>query len=311
VDAARQVVRWSIPGSVFVLFLAIFEFVMVVVRDHSLDAIAQLPEAQKTAVGLTAVLISTIPLGFLLYQLYYFRYMRGTLLVFPRVALRDRGADILGALPEEARGLIEERTGETPILCDWYTRKRIWPGRLSVLVLHKQYRNRNGRESFRASRQKNWNLLRTYLDIVCIKAESMEFKHEYTTVSDIYHAQGASRISVLLAWIVYVALQGFEGLAHLKDHLAASIVAFVIVSSIAALFWFVLTEARAGTHSTLDDTLRYTLVWLSKEIWKDGPDGSGDGWESREAAPVAPATIIDVAEVADGDASASQSGPAP
>jgi hypothetical protein len=267
VDAARQVVRWSIPGSIFVLFFSIFQLLTVFIRDHSLVSLDHLPETQKTAVGLAAALVSTIPLGFLIYQLYHFRYMRGTPLIFTRLALRDRGADILRALPDEVRELMKQRTGEVPVLKDWYMQKRLRPIGPSLLILRKEYRTRSGREYYRESRQRNWSLLRAYLDIVCIKTESTEFKSEYTTVSDIYHAQGASRISVLLAWVVYIAFNAIQGSSHLHQHLGTRVIALAVASGIAAFFWYILTEARFGTYSTLDDTLRYTLVWLSKESW--------------------------------------------
>lgn len=69
-DNARQVVRWSIPGLVLVLELAVFAAVLRLAEGH--DPLGVAEAASATAAMLT--LLAGVPLGFLLYQLYFRNY---------------------------------------------------------------------------------------------------------------------------------------------------------------------------------------------------------------------------------------------
>lgn len=69
-DNARQVVRWSIPGLVLVLELAAFAAVLRLAEGH--DPLGVAEAVNTTAAMLT--LLAGVPLGFLLYQLYFRNY---------------------------------------------------------------------------------------------------------------------------------------------------------------------------------------------------------------------------------------------
>lgn len=69
-DNARQVVRWSIPGFVLTLELAGFAAVLRLAEGH--DPLDLAVAANTTAAVLS--LLAGVPLGFLLYQLYFRNY---------------------------------------------------------------------------------------------------------------------------------------------------------------------------------------------------------------------------------------------
>jgi hypothetical protein len=109
-DSARQALRWSIPGLIFVLEL--FAFAAVWQLAAGKNPLSVLDDISSTTA--LATLLAGIPIGFLLYQLYYRNYRpygRSVLLFlrFPHqvkhglvrarrfwsFVRRDRGAEIL------------------------------------------------------------------------------------------------------------------------------------------------------------------------------------------------------------------------
>lgn len=99
-DAARQVVRWSIPGALFLLFVTSAQFVI--------EFAWEVPRRQvfENVGAPTAFLIAaaSIPIGFVLWIVYYvtyqpvrFRILRTLTLLQPIVA-DDRGGRVLSSL---------------------------------------------------------------------------------------------------------------------------------------------------------------------------------------------------------------------
>ena len=101
-DAARQVLRFSIPGSV--LLLLVFGYI---VAGQLIEGVplAQISHRAAQNVGAAVAILASIPLGFVVYQLYYLSFHP-----FVRVGLRwgrrwpriDRGGRVLSILsPDE------------------------------------------------------------------------------------------------------------------------------------------------------------------------------------------------------------------
>ncbi len=66
-DTARQILRYSIPGSLFILSVAVIQAVLWITWKQPIpSAISDLPTG--LVIGLLA---SSVPIGFILYQLYY------------------------------------------------------------------------------------------------------------------------------------------------------------------------------------------------------------------------------------------------
>jgi hypothetical protein len=198
VDGPRQIVRWSIPGSVLVLLMGTWHFLETLLLNHSFQ-VEKLPVADNTALGIAFALITAVPLGWIVCQVYHYRYIRGRMFLLRSAVLKDRGADILRALPEEALRKVVHRMRVKPILFPMCEERKLTPFGPYVLVLKKEYRTRSGRKLYDEARRTNWNMVASYLDIICMKTDSTVVKTEYTSNSDIYHAQGATRMSIVIA----------------------------------------------------------------------------------------------------------------
>jgi hypothetical protein len=262
VDGPRQIVRWSIPGSVLVLLLVTWHLLETLLLYHSFQ-VEKLPITDNTALGITFVLIMPLALGFIVYQVYYYRYSRGRMFLLRSVVLKDRGADILRALPRETLVLLIRRMRATPILFPMCKEEKLTPVGPYVLMLKKEHRTRSGRKLYQEARRTNWNIVTAYLDIICVKTDSTVVKTEYTSSSDIYHAQGATRISIVIAWAAYIGYSLFQGLGHHGEPLFAKTGVLILITVISIVLWVIVTEVRAGTYRTMHGRLRNSLVWLS------------------------------------------------
>jgi hypothetical protein len=98
-DAARQVLRFSIPGSAFLLLTYLFLIGGRLIEDDTLAGVAAAVDGNVAAV---AVILASIPVGFILYQFYYLSvqpFVRVLFLTFERRWPRiDRGARVFAAL---------------------------------------------------------------------------------------------------------------------------------------------------------------------------------------------------------------------
>ena len=199
-DTARQVVRWSIPGWVFLLVVAVLQTVTWLVQGQSPHDVLQRAIPLLTPVAIAAVLTAGVPLGFILYQIYYSWY--GKVLPFGFVN-RDRGASILQSLPEATRLSIRTVDGLQPDLeeMDQHVGPFLFPYPFRRLKL--EFRNRGGKTRFENKVHANWELIRFLLLRVCIANKADMLRTEVMTLADIYHGVGAARTALFLACVLH------------------------------------------------------------------------------------------------------------
>jgi hypothetical protein len=99
-DSARQVIRWSIPGSVLVLTLA---GVYVAMRLYPSFSFAAASEPIKNSLSPVTAVALSVPVGFMCYQLYYWGYSPLRLLGFVSA---NRGWEILECLSASQKTLV-------------------------------------------------------------------------------------------------------------------------------------------------------------------------------------------------------------
>ena len=201
-DTARQVVRWSIPGWVFLFVLALLQATTWLVEGNSPNGILQAEAPFLTPAAIAAVVTAGVPLGFILYQIYYSWY--GKVLPFGFVN-RDRGADILLSLSPDIRKTLCGIEGTTPDLEEMSD--QIGPFLLPYPFrrLKDVYRNAADVKRFEAKVHDNWDLIRFWLHRICLMNKAESLKSEVTTLADIYHAVGAARTALLLACVLHFA----------------------------------------------------------------------------------------------------------
>lgn len=200
-DAARQVVRWSIPGWILLLTLSLLQILTRLAQGRSLHDIAMSPLLHDLSTAAVALVVTSgIPLGFIIYQAYYSSY--GKVLIFGLVN-RDRGAEILSALPEAIRSrllVVEDCRAD---LEEMYEEVRSFLLPHPFRRLRPEFRNRTGRRRYEAKVQTNWDIVRFWINYICIRQKAEAVKQEVTTMADIYHAMGAARAALLLACLLH------------------------------------------------------------------------------------------------------------
>jgi hypothetical protein len=200
-DTARQVVRWSIPGWVFLFVLALLQATTWFVEGNSPSSILQAEAPLLTPAAIAAVVTAGVPLGFILYQIYYSWY--GKVLPFGFVN-RDRGADILLALSPEVRNTLCSIDGTMPDLEEMSDPVRSFLLPYPFRRLKRVYRNALGAARFEAKAHDNWDLIRFWLHRVSLINKAELLKSEVTTLADIYHAVGAARTALLLSCVLHL-----------------------------------------------------------------------------------------------------------
>lgn len=239
-DSARQALRWSIPGLIFVFELAVFGAVWRLVGGNNpADMIGKVGPATALA-----TLLAGVPIGFLLYQLYYRNYrpygMSFLLLLrFPLVirnglaaarpywtfVRRDRGAEILreyfkmGGHPN----LVKRSWNKDPVptcldheqISEVTEHRKLVsgsrPSSLKVLTFKKELHDaceaakpivcRTCRTAYTRRFRWNWAVVMAMLDYSGSRPEGASIKFEYAAGSDIYHALGAARTAIATAAI--------------------------------------------------------------------------------------------------------------
>jgi hypothetical protein len=274
-DTARQILRFSIPGSL--LFL--YGFACLLLAGWIQGTGTPWPHVGESDAAIVAVL-ATIPIGFIVYQVYYFSY--GPIVSFwpfkwgGRLVRADRGWLIFSFLEKpqitaletvfKVRLHVAAPHRGIPDPNHWYRhplqKLGHWLGMLeiagdaSTLPLANDHR----RLAYEDSWHLHWNLLQSILDIAGSIPGCEQIKREYTTLSDIYHALGATRIAIILAGggvFVWTAAHVHQG-----DHLLASLLALITVVALTGLLSVVLHVARRRTWGSASWALRFGLRWL-------------------------------------------------
>lgn len=275
-DTARQILRFSIPGSL--LFLHGLACLLVAEQIQNAGALSA-PDLDGNSAAIVIVL-ATIPIGFVVYQIYYFSY--GPIVSFwpfkwgGRRVRADRGWLILSFLEKRQITALETifkvRLQTVSPHCGiprpkhWYrhplrTLEHVLgileiDGTAKTLPLEGGHR----RIAYEDSWYIHWNLLQSILDIAGSISSGEQIKREYTTLSDIYHALGAARIAIILAGIGVFAWT----VAHAADasHPLCSVAAVAAIAALTGILSLVLHIARRRTWDSASWTLRFGLRWL-------------------------------------------------
>jgi len=277
-DAARQLLRYSIPGSVFILALVLMQAALNLAQG---DRVRDVSASVSSGITL-ATAAASLPIGFLVYQIYFGRYRAFALWVAART---DRGAVVLGHLTCGQRLTLHHDTGQR-FDCRTGTRTRrglllsVRPLRLdrrwlegpcttndwcSCHLTRPRYGDQSPRQAYRTKWAINWQVVMSLLDLYGNDPRYAAVKREYTSLSDLYHSLGASRAALVLAlaaWFGYNT--GFTGMRigwSLEPH---NLVAAGVTAAVLVLLAF-LSAARKQTQDALLSRLGISLRTLLTE----------------------------------------------
>lgn len=269
-DAARQVIRWSIPGSVFLLVLGILQLTSGLVVTRSLERVAT--GTIMTAPAVAMVTLASVPLGFLLYQGYFFIYGH---LRYRYLVNFDRGTDILTRLDDAFVTRIASRL-HVPLDLEsmtenWFPMETLFPAlsnafprlrqRFPLIMLQEAHRSSSGAGRYIERQRNNWHLVRCILDEQA--RESTIVKSEFTTISDIYHALGAVRVATTFALATFLTYNVFDNHSVLQEQPGWTAAALVLSLALVLALRLVLRRARWSTLHVAQDTLAHGLAIYS------------------------------------------------
>ena len=278
-DAARQVLRFSIPGSIYLLLLA---GLVIGGRLLQHDTLAEVSEALRENATALLAFLASIPLGFVLYQVYYSTYRPFRIMGPPwgrRWVRIDRGSRVLRELPLEQVELCEEalELKDLEFAPGAYYPPVGWFARLlRVRRLSREFVDEHGsideaNAAYRERWYRNWDILRALVEIYATQQNTVGFKGEYTTLSDVYHALGACRAAIWLAWLtstvavaIYVPATG--------GSFRRGIMSIVGGAAVCVIFDLVLANTRRKTWKSIEALLRYGLRWAH---WRFEASASG------------------------------------
>jgi hypothetical protein len=277
-NTARQILRFSIPGSIFLLHA-----VGCYLLSRCFQGISFATASEHIGASVTPIIavLAAIPVGFVIYQIYYFSY-EPVLRIRPlpwrgRLVRRDRGGQILKTLDPGQIDMLE-KVFAREINTDAHS---VVPSGKSPLgklmhasgVLEVSGDNRHlpleGKKRQLAYEHlwyTNWDVLRSLVDIAGSSPECEQIKVEYTNLSDIYHSLGAARTAVISAWVA-VCVFSISHIGRLSDNLWESIGGLVVISGLTLGLYFVFYVARGRTWRSAEASLSFGLRWFH---WRHG-----------------------------------------
>lgn len=264
-DSARQVIRWSMPGWIFLFWLGVFQIIQNICVYGSISTALEHSALSQISTGAAAIVIGAgVPLGFLIYQLYYHAYDQWMPL---SLAPQDRGGEILRGLPSDVQTKLRayEPMLDTNEMCESSTMP------LLPLIfgpdlprLQAPFRNRAGKKSYRKNRQVNFEVVRFYLTVIATELKSESFRQEYTSLSDIYNAIGASRTALICSFVSYVSYNALSP-THRYALLALNLYPLLINGALFLAALAIVQSRRTRTGIASQAILSHTTNWYALE----------------------------------------------
>ncbi|HEX5929219.1 MAG TPA: hypothetical protein VFY48_07490 [Solirubrobacterales bacterium] len=283
--SARQILRYSIPGSIYLIHLVLCY--LIYQRIRGIPLIDAVPPIRDTVGGLLAIL-ATIPIGFVIYQAYYFLYEP---IVRPwplrwrgRLVRNDRGGEILESLDPGHIAELEEI-----FACKVRLGKRhtVVPndGSLIGKAMHRSGvqeiagpfaelppASKEQRRAYEDLWYTNWDVLRAAVEIAGSSQTGEQVKAEYTNLSDIYHSLGAAKTAVVAALTTLLLLVVVAHPLRFADSLPRSFFGIVAVLALSVGIYLVLHIARGRTWRSAAAAMKLGLRWFHREQQKPRPE---------------------------------------
>lgn len=260
-DTSRQIVRWSIPGWCFFIFLQVFIGIDSglgavlsggYARLNIGDIVAFFPSTFLNATTVVVLGFAGIPIGYLIYQVYFWLYWRGLPIPFVGLVIdQDKGALVLEGIkltPSETAGGMVAEVEPIPEMVSW-SFDRLQPklaGFLGILlpsfsyIPFNQLRKKDG--SSLSTYQLAQMLARNWATALHIWYRSAVIPSEYldrqvSLIFDIFHSQGAVRTALMLAFPMYLGYAFISelgpiprvGAVILALGIASNMVVFILV----------------------------------------------------------------------------------
>lgn len=249
------------PGWLFLFWLGVFQAIQNVYAFGSVAGAVQQSAVSQLNTGEAAVIIGAgVPLGFLIYQLYYYAYDH---LMPLSLAPHDRGGDILRSLagiPDKLKAFestidVEEMCEESPVKV---FSLNVGP---KLRRLKPEFRDKASRRRYLKNRIINFELIRFYFAVICTDLKDDSFRQEYRNLSDIYNAIGASSMALACSFALYF-LYNMLSSAHRAVMVGWPLFINALIS---ILTWIIVQYQWRRTGEACQAILSHAIHWYSVE----------------------------------------------
>jgi hypothetical protein len=275
-NPSRQLLRYTIPGGVFVLVAAVLigvrRWVEVPVSGKSQETIATLHQPLKDLAGeALAAIAAAVIFGFMIYQIYYVLYRP---IILHRWARFDRGAEIIKKLKKKDQRWIADVYGlkcgadGIPKFIELVTHKtkpipwfRVWRlQRLNPTGTVKKETKAKLEKDYRKQWYRNATMVQSLTDMLGSNGADA-VRSDYNTLSDVYHALGAIIIAL---WIAFVAAIVDVAAAHrmiVTGHPVRLAIGGGTLFAVAIVVTLICEHNRRDTLLTMTNQLAMDLRW--------------------------------------------------
>ncbi len=241
-----------------------------------------------------AAILAAIPVGFIVYQVYYVFYrpmfLGWPMIWYGRWIRLDRASQVLSHFEEDQIQALRELFGAQLDVSKPHEHEKLWPFRyLRLLRFSQEYLDRfegkaDARAAYRARWHGNWDVLRAVIDISEASDATSGVKREYANLADIYHSLGATRMAIWGAWFASAGVT-LAATVNLHEPLANWLYGLLAYSFITAVILVVMHETRRQTWNSASKSLLFGLRWIldnHPELFEPAPQES----ESSQAGPL-------------------------
>lgn len=275
-DAARQAIRWSIPGWLLCLFVLGFLIIDMIFSGQAfLEPNTEPSNTFLLVSGLLTphILLATgvagMPIGFLLYQLYYAMYWRAPL--FLREWPRDKGFWILRGIDTDYQRLFQE---PPPFRTSFYDDEDDREPFRFTVRWRAFWANPLDRNSFlellglttrdAAFRyRQNWWLEESLWYRIILDNDAGLLETRATFMADVYHSLGAAFIALWAGVVMYVGLFFHTGGLSSRP-LPSWIIGATLILILVLLLSWVLRSTRRTTRWNLLTLKRHGILSFTR-----------------------------------------------
>jgi hypothetical protein len=241
-SSSQQIIRYSLPGALFVLVVVVFEYALHWAWSSQPNVVFATLAAHVVAAAASVLII-----GFVTYQLYYLFYRPFMFLTWSKTATSDRGGTILKGLEGLEHDPLARITKVYNVPVD------IGAPRSDPDRYKNAWHNHN-------------TIVRSLVNTIADNG-GVEIKRDYVNLSDIYHCLGACRLVsplALLTTVIYAAASQLHAVE--KARLEHMIWASAFICAVSFIVFYTCHMNRRHTWKTMTKQLQRDLrVWFVRQ----------------------------------------------
>jgi hypothetical protein len=238
-DTPRQLLRYSLPGGLFVLVATVNQLALRWAWGPRASVVFSALSA-----NIAAAVAGIFVIGFVIYQLYYFFYRPVVPLSRGRTTT-DRGGAILSGL----KGVDGDPLSRI---------QQAYDVQLNLEV------SRGATEQYRKAWHTHNSIVRSLINTIAT-CGGEAIRRDFTNLSDIYHALGACRLVAPLALLATTIFAVSNQTGPISEHPFSTAVAAIFMSLLSSMIFLTCHANRRDTWNTMTKQLQRDLrIWFTR-----------------------------------------------